>query len=255
MSGKTFTVRRGTTAVPNQTIYATYAALADRDGAPQALSIQSLGLLLLLLSRPTGKASMGYRAMMGRGMGQVALLKAMKELGAVGHLYRFKRRSPAGSVITDTVVAEVPLTLAEAEAEWMAQVRQLNGKPVDNSTPDRAAEFNATGAATTATVRRFTDARSNNASPVPGAKGSLKTSSFIEPGENQREEKPPAQSGTTPADAAALPRTSPFGLTPEQQSLNSMGAAMARAALRGTSNEVAPLRHGREAGPGMGAQA
>lgn len=165
MSGKTFTVRRGMTAIPNQTIYGTFAALEDKDGDPSRLSIQSLGLLLLMLSRPSGKASMGYRAFQGRGMGRDALLKAFRELSDAGLRYQFKRRSPGGSIITDTVISETPLTPEEAEAEWLAYVaKDLGGKPVDNYENDRAPENGATGQNKAPTVRRFTGARSAGAS-------------------------------------------------------------------------------------------
>lgn len=165
MSGKTFTVRRGMTAIPNQTIYGTFAALEDKDGDPSRLSIQSLGLLLLMLSRPSGKASLGYRAFQGRGMGRDALLKAMRELNAAGLRYQFKRRSPGGSIITDTVISETPLSPDEAEQEWLQYVsKELGGKPVDNYDNDRAPENGATEPDKAPTVRRFTGARSAGAS-------------------------------------------------------------------------------------------
>ena len=246
MSGKTFTVRHGTTAIPNQTIYASYAALADDDGAPQPLSIQALGLLLLLLSRPSGKASMGYRAMMGRGMGRVALLRALKELTLVGHLYRFKRRSPAGSIITDTVLAEAPITLEEAEAEWVEQVRQLKGEPVDNPTGHRASDFDASGDAKGATVRRFTGARSSGASSVPDAKVSLETPSLQETGENHARENGPSLPQGGPVDDGATEEELGEGYRAFLAMREKTRATRKPVGLAERKNDVAPLRLGQE---------
>lgn len=255
MSGKTFTVRRGTTAIPNQTIYARYEAIPDKDGEPGQLSIQALGLLLLLLSRPTGKASMGYRAMMGRGMGKVAVLKALKELSLVGHLYRFKRRSPAGSIITDTVLAEVPLTEEEAEAEWLAQVRQLKGFPVDNPENDRAAEFDASRDAKGATVRRFTGARSSGASlSRESAKSLSKTSSLETDGENHaREELEPSQPGGA-VDNDATQEELGEGYA-EWLAFKAQRATRQPVGLQKEKKEVAPLRLDQEAGQPFGLSA
>lgn len=254
MSGKTFTVRRGTTAIPNQTIYATYAAIPDKDGNPQSLSIQALGLLLLLLSRPTGKASMGYRAMMGRGMGRVALLRALKELSLVGHLYRFKRRAPAGSIITDTVLAEVPITLQEAEEEWLSQVAQLKGAPVDNSAPDRASDFDASGDAKGATVRRFTGARSNGASSVPDAKVSLETSSTKETGENHAREESGHHSLGSAVDNGATEEELGEGYA-AWLAYKEQRATRQPVGLQKDQKEVAPLRHDQEGAARFGSQA
>lgn len=202
MSGKTFTVRRGMTAIPNQTIYGTFAALPDKDGDPSRLSIQSLGLLLLLLSRPSGKASMGYRAFQGRGMGRDALLKAFRELNAAGLRYQFKRRSPGGSIITDTVISETPLTADEAEAEWLQYVAaDLGGKPVDNPAEDRAPENGATGENQPSTVRRFTGARSAGASLSRESDNHSSNASHLE---EMGETNAGAQAdGTEPTDPAA----------------------------------------------------
>ncbi|MDQ5821184.1 MAG: hypothetical protein M3540_07080 [Actinomycetota bacterium] len=246
MSGKTFTVRRGTTAIPNQTIYATYASIPDKDGNPQPLSIQALGLLLLLLSRPTGKASMGYRAMMGRGMGRVALLRALKELSLVGHLYRFKRRAPAGSIITDTVLAEAPITIQEAEEEWLAQVAQLRGAPVDNPEDHRASDFDATGAAKGATVRRFTGARSNGASSVPDAKVSLETSSTKETGENHAGEESGHHSLGSAVDNGATSEELGDGYAAYLAFKEGQRATRQPVGLQKDQKEVAPLRHDQE---------
>lgn len=195
-AGKTFVVRRGQTAIPNSTIYNTFQGVPGKDGEPGRLSIQALGVLLLMLSRPSGRASMGYRAFLGRGMGRDGLLKALRELEGAGLRHQFKRRGAKGSIITDTIVSETPITATEAEAEWLQEVRQeLNGQPVDNPPSDRAPENGATGPEKASTVRRFTVARLGGASSVPEAKVSKETSSQ-ETGDNQKAEPgEPSQGG------------------------------------------------------------
>jgi hypothetical protein len=85
---------------------------------------------------------------------------------------------------------------------------------------------------------------------VPDSKVSKETSSFIDRDnqandENSSQELPP-QSGAAGVNDAAKGKTkTPFGLTEEQISRNSRGAAMARAALRGEL-ETKSLRSGHE---------
>jgi hypothetical protein len=123
MAGKTFIARRGTTAVPNATIYGSFQGLATEDGGePRRLSIPALGLLLLLLSRPQGKASMGYRAFLDRGMGKTTVMRALRELDHAGLRYQFKRRATEGAgVITDTVISECYLSPEEAQEIWASE--------------------------------------------------------------------------------------------------------------------------------------
>ena len=123
MAGKTFIARRGTTAVPNATIYGSFQGLATESGGePKRLSIPALGLLLLLLSRPQGKASMGYRAFLDRGMGKTTVMRALRELDHAGLRYQFKRRATEGSgVITDTVISECYLSPEEAQEIWASE--------------------------------------------------------------------------------------------------------------------------------------
>jgi len=122
--GKTFTVRRGQTAVPNRTIYDGFVGLGVKDGVANRLSIQALGVLVLALSRPDD-APAGYRAYEGRGMGRDALLKALRELNAAGLRWQFKRATASGTMVTDTIISESPLTEDEAMGEWVAFVAKL----------------------------------------------------------------------------------------------------------------------------------
>ena len=111
-------------------------------------------------------------------MGRDALLKANRELAAAGLRHQFKRRGPSGQVITDTIISEVPISAEEAEAEWLAYVREdLGGAPapVDNSGSDRAPENGATRPGGGSTVRRFTVARSTGASTPRGVANSSRS--------------------------------------------------------------------------------
>lgn len=185
--GKTFTVRRGQTAIPNATIYGSFSSLATEDGEPRRLSITALGLLLLMLSRPQGKASMGYRAFLDRGMGKTAVMRGLRELDAAGLRHQFKRRAPGGrGVITDTVVSECVIDRAEAEEIWLAEghiplsktgtsqpepVAQEDlepepdtaAEPVDNSPIPNGPEIGANGSQKGLTVLPFKGALSTGA--------------------------------------------------------------------------------------------
>lgn len=259
MSGKTFTVRRGMTPVPNETIYGTFVALPDKDGDPGRLSIQALGVLLMALSRPSGKASMGYRAFLGRGMGRDALLKANRELSAAGLRFQFKRRGPGGSIITDTIISEVPMDPADAEEAWLEYIRQeLKGhpEPVDNSAGDRAPETGATGPGGAGTVRRITGARSSGASTPRGVANSSSSTTYLE---EEEETNAGAQEGhhEEPGDSAdvAAPAQDPED-SPNRRAVREYLEAEKRAKLsalagRGDKKDVAPLRPLTEAGPSL----
>lgn len=263
MSGKTFTVRRGMTAIPNETIYGKYVGLPDENGDASRLSIQSLGLLLLLLSRPSGRASMGYRAFQGQGMGRDALLKAFRELEAAGLRFQFKRRSPGGSIITDTVVSEVPMTKEEAEEEWLAQVRRdLGGfpKPVDNSPADRAPENGATGQDKGSTVRGFTGARLEGASTPRGVANSSSSTSYLEEKEDINagaHEGHHEEPGDSTDDATPKPGVVRDG--PGYRAYRKLREEQEARAAAGLSpvdqKEVAPLRPMTGAGPELLGQA
>lgn len=107
-SGKTFVRRRGTTVLPNHTVY------------DERLSYPALGVLCVLLARPH-EASQGYRALKGRGLGQKALLNALNELGAAGYRHQVRVREDGGRIVTHTVVSESPMAQDEAQ-EWLSDV-------------------------------------------------------------------------------------------------------------------------------------
>lgn len=114
--GRTFVRRRGMTPLPNRTVY------DDR------LSYAALGLLAVMLARPDG-SPLGYRALMGRGLGQAATLRALGELDAAGYRHQVRRTTAAGRIVTDTVVSEEPITAEEAE-EWLCgQALTVRGTP------------------------------------------------------------------------------------------------------------------------------
>lgn len=103
--GKTFIRRRGSTVVPNRTVY------------DKRLSYTALGVLLVLLARPSD-AAQGYRALVGRGSGQKALLDALRELGEAGYRHQIRVREDGGKFATHTVVSELPMSPSEAH-EWL----------------------------------------------------------------------------------------------------------------------------------------
>lgn len=263
MSGKTFTVRRGMTAIPNETIYGKYVGIPDADGDASQLSIQALGVLLMALSRPSGKASMGYRAFLGRGLGRDALLRANRELAAAGLRFQFKRRSPAGSIITDTIISESPMTAEEAEAEWHEFLRvELKGKvePVDNSENDRAPISGATTPKGGGTVVTVTGARSTGASTPRGVANSSSSTSYLEKEENINagaHEGHHEEPGDSTDDATPKPGVVRDG--PGYRAYRKLREEQEARAAAGLSpvdqKEVAPLRPMTGAGPELLGQA
>jgi len=114
MTGRAFVRRRGTTSMPNATIY------------DKRLSWSAVGILLALLSRPD-EAGHGYRDLAGRGMGEKAVRTALKELGAAGYRHQVKMRNPSttgrggtGRFITLTLTSEDPITEADAR-KWFLE--------------------------------------------------------------------------------------------------------------------------------------
>lgn len=217
MAGKTFIARRGTTAIPNATIYGTFQGLATSDdGEAQRLSIQALGLLVLLLSRPQGKASMGYRAFLDRGMGKASVMKALRELNNAGLRHQFKRRAVGGGVITDTVLSETYMSREEAEKLWAADghthikktaqgPEEVPGKdgqeddqegaesPVDNPENHNGAEIGATGENGESVMDPHTGALETGASlPRGSAKSLLVHTSQRDQGFQREAEQRPA---------------------------------------------------------------
>lgn len=103
MSGRTFVRRRGTTPLPNATVH---------DGR---LSYAALGMLAVILARPE-QAPQGYRALVGRGLGEKAVQQALRELSDAGYRHQFTTSSGDRALRTDTVISEDPITREEAEA-------------------------------------------------------------------------------------------------------------------------------------------
>ena len=127
--GRVFVKRRGTTAVPNSTVW------------DDKLSYGALGLLTVILSAPARKGGNGYRAYMKRGAGQAVVLRLLGELNAAGYRHQFKRRE-GGKMLTDTIISETPLGAEEAtkwHAEQLAKKTPTKReKPTHGGTPDRA---------------------------------------------------------------------------------------------------------------------
>jgi hypothetical protein len=223
--------RRGSLVLDNNTVY------------DNTISYAALGVLGVLLARPDD-APKGYRTLLrpAAGVGQASILSAFRELRAAGYRYQFLRSETVGGhnrVLTDTYIYELPVSLAEAKRDHFEATGHVaidmpdrrKSKGTLASVPDaHAPDAHAPGA--------HAPAAQNLGSAAGGFSASPKTVEEI----NQREASEtagtqlPAQPGAAAADDAA-PRPqalSPFGLTPEQQSLNRQGAALARAALRGT---------------------
>ena len=110
--------RRGVVAVPNAT------ALDER------LSCRALGLLLIMLARPAGSRYDMREFAKGEGReGRDALLTAAGELRTLGYLHTTKVRLGNGQYITHTVVADEPITVAQAEETWAQNQPQNPEKP------------------------------------------------------------------------------------------------------------------------------
>jgi hypothetical protein len=107
----TVVYKRGTTIVPNTLI-------GDR-----RLSYGALGLLVDILARPES-ANQGYRAFLGRGLGQKGLLDAFKELVSAGYRHQIKVRYADGEVVTYTVVAEDAIDPKVAQEFLLETIRQ-----------------------------------------------------------------------------------------------------------------------------------
>lgn len=129
-TGKTFVVRRGMVGIPNRTVY------DDR------LSYQALGVLTVLLARPDG-APAGYRDLMGRGLGQTAMLTALRELDSAGYRHLVRRVAARGRFVTDVVVSETPITAEQA-------VEHLEGRPLPGVDKASTVRRNATHGPTSA---------------------------------------------------------------------------------------------------------
>ena len=118
----TVVYKRGTTNIPNATI-------GDKD-----LTYGALGLLADILARPES-ANQGYRAFLGRGLGQKGLLDAFKELRAGGYRHQIKIRYDDGEVITYTVVSEDAIDPDIAQAFLRETIAQ---DPANRALPSNA---------------------------------------------------------------------------------------------------------------------
>lgn len=142
-SGELLVYKRGDTSVPNATISDT------------RLSWPALGLLMGILARPP-QAPQGYRAFEGRGMGQLALLKAFKELDAAGYRHQITRKVAKGRVKTWTIVAEEPIPSDIAELfleEHLHQPDRALNSAARRDLRKRAKEAKASGKAAGRAVR------------------------------------------------------------------------------------------------------
>lgn len=102
-SSEFFVVRRSSTALSNRVIH-------DKE-----LSFPALGLLMASLSLPPNAPS-GYRAFLGRGMGEKAVRSALKELEEHDYRFRFRVRRE-GKIRDVTLVSDAPITVGEAQSE------------------------------------------------------------------------------------------------------------------------------------------
>ncbi len=104
MSGDYFVVRKGATALRNEVVY------------DENLSYAALGLLARALASPPG-AKLGYRAFVGRGLGEKAVRNCLRELDEAGYRWMFRVRQACGNIATVTVFFDVPATQDEALAD------------------------------------------------------------------------------------------------------------------------------------------
>lgn len=101
-----FVVRRSSTALSNKVIH------------NPNLSFPALGLLMASLALPPN-APAGYRAFLGRGLGEKAVRKSLRELEEMNHRFRFRIRRE-GQLRELTIVSDTPITKDEARAEIVA---------------------------------------------------------------------------------------------------------------------------------------
>ena len=95
-----FLVRRGSTAVSNKLIH------------DKSLSYATLGVLMACLAMPD-EAVKGYRQLTGRGLGEHATRRALRELE--DHHLRFRFRVRSGGRLRDVViVSDAPIEVDEA---------------------------------------------------------------------------------------------------------------------------------------------
>ena len=106
--GEYFVVRRGATALRNEVVF------------DERISYAALGILARALASPEG-ANLGYRAFVGRGLGEKAVRAAMRELEAVGYRFRFTLRKSSGRVRTLTIFSDEPMSPKQARVVALEQ--------------------------------------------------------------------------------------------------------------------------------------
>ena len=105
-----FVVRRGATALRNEVVF------------DERISYAALGILARALASPEG-ANLGYRAFVGRGLGEKAVRAAMRELESVGYRFRFTLRKSSGRVRTLTIFSDEPMSPQQARVVALEQSR------------------------------------------------------------------------------------------------------------------------------------
>lgn len=110
MMSEYFVVRRGATALRNEVVF------------DERISYAALGILARALASPEG-ANLGYRAFVGRGLGEKAVRAAMRELESVGYRFRFTLRKSSGRVRTLTIFSDEPMTPQQARVVALEQSR------------------------------------------------------------------------------------------------------------------------------------
>lgn len=108
--GEYFVVRRGATALRNEVVF------------DERISYAALGILARALASPEG-ANLGYRAFVGRGLGEKAVRAAMRELESVGYRFRFTLRKSSGRVRTLTIFSDEPMSPKQARVVALEQSR------------------------------------------------------------------------------------------------------------------------------------
>jgi len=223
--------RRGSLVLANETVY-------DNN-----LSYTALGVLAVLLARPDA-APKGYRTLMRpeSGVGQASILSAFRELRANGYRYQFYRTetSPRGNrVYTCTYIYELPVDLETAKEDHFRETGQEPREVEDRRKPK------AKNKAHLASVpdaqepvaqepEHHTPSSQNLGSAVGEFSASPKTVEEIPQREgNENDETPKILPPQGPARQSNDAAKSPFGITPQQAEINSKGAALARAALKG----------------------
>ena len=260
-----FVVRRGATALRNEVVF------------DERISYAALGILARALASPEG-ANLGYRAFVGRGLGEKAVRAAMRELEAVGYRFRFTLRKSSGRVRTLTIFSDEPMTPQQARVVALEQSRgdylvegaaspdpeptgegerlrrSHRAAPVAARPDGRASHRAATGAARSdqgkqgktagRTVQRSTAARSSAALSLRDNKSSKEDLTLPHPHPPQEREGPAAPS----ADPGSGPVGS--GTDPEDQEV---AAVIAASPLATTAPSAGPGPSvARPAGAGAG---